>query len=87
MGKHKIILQEWTYRCGDRCCDDYGWYLFINDVEVDRYFPYDEEYIRDMLKALGITEYDIEVIHEYKEYDYKDDYLRYDLEEDDEEDD
>ncbi len=72
MKKHEIVLQEWSYECGDRCCSDYGWYLFINGVEIDRYFPYDEEYIVAMLKALGITEYEIDVIRDPKDYYDKD---------------
>lgn len=66
--KHKIVIRDWSYDCGEpMCCSDYGTELTVNGECVDQYFTYDEVWLKEFLEALGITDYEIEVIQE--EYD------------------
>lgn len=57
--KDIIKLINWHTRCGDGCCDDYGTRLIINDVIVDNDFFEGEKFIVDIMKSLGIVDYEI----------------------------
>ncbi len=58
--KHQIVLESWEWECGDNCCGDWGTNLIVNDELVYQYFDYDEEWLGEFLKALKITDFEIE---------------------------
>lgn len=58
--KHIIKIVPWCKNCADGCCIDYGNQLIINDIVVDNVFYEGEKFLIDILKALKITDYEIE---------------------------
>lgn len=65
--KYKIILQEWTYDCGEpSCCNDYGTKLIVNGEVIDKYFEQDENWLKKILEVFNIKNFEIEVISEEK---------------------
>ena len=63
--KHKIMIRDWTYDCGESgCCSDYGTELIVNGECVDKHFYHDEIFLKELFQALGITEYEIELDQE-----------------------
>ena len=62
--KHKIIIKEWKYDCGEpRCWYDYGNKLIINGEVVDTHYDGNTITIEGILKALNIKNYEIEEIY------------------------
>jgi hypothetical protein len=57
--KHIIKLIRWSTTYGDGCCDDWGTRLVINDQIVSNDFLYNVEIVEDIIKALGIIDYEI----------------------------
>jgi hypothetical protein len=37
--KLKIKLESWHYQCGDKCCDNYGTNLYLNDELLEHPNP------------------------------------------------
>ena len=58
--KHKIKIVPWCKNCADGCRIDYGNHLIINDIVIDNVFYEGEKFLIDILKALKITDYEIE---------------------------
>ena len=42
----KIEFEDWHYQCGDKCCDNYGTDIYLNDKKLD------EQYAEDSKNAL-----------------------------------
>jgi hypothetical protein len=57
--KHIIKLIRWSTNCGDGCCTDWGTRLVINNEIVTNDFFYHVDLLEDMVKALGINDYEI----------------------------
>lgn len=70
--KIKITFTDWHYQCGDKCCDNYGTRLSLNNKELEHPNPeiHDNGYVGDdvqtalhaVLKELG---YEVEFDNEY----------------------
>ena len=41
-----IEFEDWHYQCGDKCCDNYGTDIYLNDKKLD------EQYAEDSKNAL-----------------------------------
>lgn len=76
MKKIKIVLKDWHYQCGDRCCDLYGTKLYLNDELLEhpdstKEEPIDGSYIGDnvenalkaVLQKLG---YEVEILRDFE---------------------
>lgn len=63
MKKHKIVLTDWDYTCGDGCCYTYGTSIKFNEEECDNSHAGGdvEKAIEFVLTKLGI---DFEIINE-----------------------
>jgi hypothetical protein len=62
----KIRLNDWRYQCGDRCCDDYGTELFLNNIEADN--PNAGGDVENSLEfVLGQLGYEVEIERTYEE--------------------
>ena len=42
----KIEFEDWHYQCDDKCCDNYGTDIYLNDKKLD------EQYAEDSKNAL-----------------------------------
>jgi hypothetical protein len=45
----KIEFEDWHYQCGDKCCDNYGTDIYLNDKKLDEQYAEDS---RNALKAV-----------------------------------
>jgi len=59
MKKVKIELEEYWYKCGDGCCDNYGTITRVNGVELDLHNQDTRTILKQVLEHLG---YDAEII-------------------------
>jgi hypothetical protein len=69
--KLKITFEDWHYQCGDKCCDSYGTYLYLNGEKLEHPNPeiHDNSYLGEdvqtalhaVLKKLG---YEVEFNNE-----------------------
>ena len=51
--KYKISVKDYSWQCGEGCCDEYGREWYVNDEFVHR-GPCDDNGILAVLKHLGI---------------------------------
>ncbi len=63
--KIKIQLQDYSYKCGDGCCDNYGTIVKVNGEELPFQNTDRAIIIEEILKHLG---YEVEI---EETYDYK----------------
>lgn len=55
----KIEFEDWHYQCGDKCCDNYGTDIYLNDKKLDEQYAEDS---RNALKAvLSELGYNVEI--------------------------
>jgi hypothetical protein len=62
MKKLKVELDEYSYKCGDGCCDHYGTVTTVNGVELPCHNQDAQTMIEQILTHLG---YDVEVVFTY----------------------
>lgn len=58
MKRVKITFQDYHYKCGDGCCDEYGKITKVNDIEVSAIDDIDV-IVKGILTQLG---YEVEII-------------------------
>ena len=56
--KLKIILNEYSYTCGDGCCSNYGTIVYVNGVEMPYHNVDTHTIVTQILEHLG---YDVEI--------------------------
>lgn len=63
----KIEVKEWSYTCGDGCCDTYGMDVYVDGVQVNEFDVSEKEaLLMAVLKHLGI---EAEIVSEYEDMD------------------
>jgi hypothetical protein len=60
--KLKIQLNEFSYTCGDGCCDNYGTNVYVNGVEMPLINQDTGTIVKQILEHLG---YNVEIIETY----------------------
>lgn len=60
--KLKIELNEYWYKCGDGCCDNYGTVTKINGIEMNAHNQDVQTILQQVLEHLG---YDVEIETRY----------------------
>jgi hypothetical protein len=57
--KLNIDLKDWHYQCADKCCDNYGTDIYLNNKKLDEQYAEDS---KNALKAvLGELGYEVEI--------------------------
>ena len=48
-----IEFEDWHYQCGDKCCDSYGTYLYLNGEKLEHPNPeiHDNSYLGEDLQT------------------------------------
>jgi hypothetical protein len=52
--KTKITIKDYHYTCGDGCCDEFGYDIFINDERISSVNIF-EDVLEAVLKNFGIN--------------------------------
>jgi len=58
----KIILHEYSYKCADGCCDNYGTITYVNGVDLPFHDQDADNILKQVLEYLG---YDVTIEHSW----------------------